>query len=358
MKFFVESNLDLVALGTIADIMPLLDENRILVKQGLLCLNKTQRPGVKVLLERCLGSRDKAELTAKYVSWNITPLLNAAGRRSKSDLTVKLLLSENLYDAQRLLDGILDLNEERKKLQSKYVDKFMSLAEHQCDLENDKILVVEARGLEHGITGIIASQIVRKYYKPAILLISDEKEAVGAARSIEGFDMVDALNDVKDILVKYGGHPYAAGLTVETSNIEEFKNRIKKTAQERISGEKLVQNIEIDAELEMDDINSKLLNELKMIEPFGSGNPYPVFSLREVKVLNVNCVGAKNHHLKLNVAKNGKKGIDALGWSMGNLSCGINKSLPVDLAVHVEANVWNGKRTLQLTIIDIKPVCV
>ncbi|MBN1622086.1 MAG: single-stranded-DNA-specific exonuclease RecJ [Endomicrobiales bacterium] len=353
MNFFKENKLDMVSLGTIADIMPLLDENRIIVKKGLEYLKKSRNPGIQSIINRCRNGSNG--LSAKFVSWNITPILNSAGRFGKADLTVKLLLTKNNYEANEILDKIIDINNKRKRLQAEYLEKFLILINKQCDVNKDKILIAEAQELEHGVTGIIASQIVRRYNRPVILFIKEGKEATGAARSVEGFDVVNALHPLSDILIKYGGHAYAAGLTISLDKIDEFRKRMRDFADKSIRPETLVPSIEIDAELELGDINNKLLNELLRLEPFGSGNPNPVFSLRNVNILENSRLGNKNNHLKLLLSNGKKNSVSAIGWNLGHISKDLKDIKSVDLAAQLEQNMWNGRQTTQLNILDIKP---
>ncbi|MFH1368716.1 MAG: single-stranded-DNA-specific exonuclease RecJ [Elusimicrobiota bacterium] len=352
MKFFRENHLDVLALGTIADIMPLSGENRIIVKHGLKALLQSRKPGVKALVERCSGNRNSG-MTGKFVSWSITPVLNAAGRRGRADLAAELLLCEDPYRADELMDAIIKLNGERKELQAENMEKFLPLMLEQCDVEKDRIFVVTASGVEHGVTGIIASQLARQYSRPVILLILEDGEAMGAARSIEGFDIVAALDKTRDLLVKYGGHAQAAGLTVKKENIEEFRARITKIAGEEITPERMVPEIKIDCELSASEATMGLVEELGAIEPFGAGNPNPVFALREMRVLERARMG--DNHLKLRIAKNGNHSLTAVGWGMGRLLEDIDNIPLVDLAFQLEINNWKDKKTLQLMIVDVKP---
>ncbi|MDR3253776.1 MAG: DHH family phosphoesterase, partial [Endomicrobium sp.] len=228
LKDFFERNLDLCALGTISDSMPLIDENRIIVKEGLKIIetNPYAKPGLGLLIDDALISKGVHNITAKMISWNVTPVLNSSGRMARGMLSAQLLMTKDAFQAKNLYADIIKLNEDRRCLQSENVEQFKQLLKEQCDIENDKVLIVKALNLNHGVTGIIASQMVKTYSKPAFLFITDGKEATGAAISVEGFDVVAALENVKDILIKYGGHSQAAGFTLEHSKIEEFTKRI------------------------------------------------------------------------------------------------------------------------------------
>ncbi len=355
MKFFRENHLDVVALGTIADIMPLVDENRVVVKHGLGKLLDSKKVGLQALMQRCLGRGKSEKLSAKSISWGITPLLNAAGRRGKANISAELLLTEDEYRAHKLIDEITKLNDERRELQAENMEKFIPLLEKQCDIENDRIFVVVAEGVEHGVTGIIASQISRQYHRPTVLLIIEDGQAMGAARSIKGFDIVSCFEKVQDLLVKFGGHSQAAGLTVALDKLEEFRKRIKELAAKEISDELLDSSIEIDSELDTYGPSMKLYNELAELEPFGMGNPYPVFSMNNMKIIERTRLGANGTHLKLRLSKNGGPALGAVGWGLGHLDEALAAHDAVDLAFQMEVNNWQDRKTLQLLIVDIKP---
>lgn len=353
MKFFRESHLDVLALGTIADIMPLNGENRIIVKHGLQSMAQSRKAGVQALVERCSRSNNTSNLTSKFVSWSVTPVINAAGRRGRADLAAELLLCDDPFRANELITEILKLNDERKELQAENMEKFLPLLLEQCNVEEDRIFVVTATGLEHGVTGIIASKISRQYNRPVILLIIEGDEAMGAARSIHGFDIVGAIGKTKDILIKYGGHAQAAGMTLKTENIQEFRRRIKEIAATDITAELMVPEILIDAELSAADATMALTEELYTMEPFGSGNPYPVFCMTKMRVVERIKLG--DNHLKLRLAKNGNQVLTAVGWGMAYLGNDIEDVPLVDIAFNLEVNTWKDKKNLQLMIIDVKP---
>jgi single-stranded-DNA-specific exonuclease len=353
MKFFTETHLDVLTLGTIADIMPLTGENRIIVKEGLKQLSVSRKAGVQALVERCSSSNRANALTSKFVSWSVTPVLNAAGRRGKADVAAELLLSVEPYKAQKLVDEIVKLNSERRELQAENMEKFLPLLMEQCDVDNDRIFVVVASGVEHGVTGIIASQISRQHNRPVILLIIEDGEAMGAARSIEGFDIVAALDKVSDILIKYGGHAQAAGLTISVDKIEEFRARIKEIGAELITAELMLSTVKIDAEVNSSEVGVQLIEEMYEMEPFGAGNPYPIFCLTKMKMLECNKLG--DNHIKLKLGKNGGPQLTAVGWGLGRLVEELEGFPVVDIAFNLELNSWKEKKTVQLVIVDVKP---
>lgn len=351
MLEFFEENVDLVAIGTIADIVPLVDENRILVKKGLQILNDnpSKRYGLSNIINEYLFN--KKGISAKDISWNITPILNAAGRMSKADVSANLLLADDKYKANDFFVELKQLNIERKSLQTENTKIFKSLLLEQCDIEKDKILVVVANNLSHGVTGIVAAQIVKKYSKPAILFISDGKEAVGACRSIEGFDIVSALEQSKDLLVKYGGHTQAAGLTIEVDKINLFRERLKQIAENSISKEMVVKKFDVDCEIKLSDINRNLYSDLNMLEPFGCSNISPIFLIRGVEFTEISVIGQTQEHLRFKVTQNGAS-INALFWNGAKYQDIMHYKNKFDVLFNIDMNRGN----LQLIILDIQLV--
>ncbi|MEI8218201.1 MAG: single-stranded-DNA-specific exonuclease RecJ [Elusimicrobiota bacterium] len=355
MQFFRDSQLDAVALGTIADMVPLSGENRILAWYGMGRIAHSAKAGMKVLIERCQEkTKNETIVTAKTISWTITPLLNAAGRRGKADLAAELLLTDDVYRAHDLMDALEQLNAERRKLQTKNLASFLPLVEEQCDLVNDKILVIAASGMEHGVTGIIASQIVRTYGRPVVLLIIDGDNAVGAARSIAGFDIVGAFNRVSDILVKFGGHTMAAGLTIAVEKIDELKSRLQTIARQEISDAQIVGSIDIDAVLKPAEISLALVQDLARLEPFGTGNPFPLFAVSAVRIREKTLLGATGTHLKMKISGTDGATVPAIGWNWGDRADDFPADTPMSMAVQLDINVWQDKRSVQLIILDVK----
>lgn len=360
LQFFLEDQLDLVTLGTIADIVPLAGENRIIVKHGLPRLLKTRKVGLRKLIEAS-GVREKkqqkaspdATPTAKEISWNVTPLLNAAGRLSKADLSARLLMTDNETEASHLVQEIAGLNQDRRNLQKINIEKFFQLAQEQCDLKRDKLIFVLAKGVEHGVTGIVASQMLRQFQKPVVLLIQEDGEAMGSSRSVPGFNIVQALEKCKDILIKYGGHPAAAGLSVELKNTEELRRRLKRIAETEINAESSLAKVEIDAELQFESITSQLIEEIATLEPFGEGNPSPIFVVKGAQVSEESLVGERKNHLRLRITDKGKS-LNAIGWDMVAAADEFNKGDLVDLVFQLELNRWKDRDFPQLILADLR----
>ena len=245
------------------------------------------------------------------------------------------------------------LNSDRKELQNENIKQFNILLKQQCDTENDNILVVSAAGLCHGVTGIVASQMVKLYGKPVILFIEDKQkgEATGACRSIDGFDMVSALDKTKDLLIKFGGHHQAAGLTIEISKIDEFRNRIKQIARDTISTEMVAKKINIDCELKITDINRRTYNDLLVMEPFGASNTSPIFLLKNVGFEEVAIIGQTQEHLRLKVCKDGIS-VPAVFWGAAKYIDDFGYKEKFDILFNMDLN----RENIQLIILDVKIV--
>ncbi len=357
IRDFFDNNLDLCALGTIADSMPLTDENRVVVKEGLKVIEKNPnaKPGLGLLIEDTLTSRNVQSINARSISWNVTPVLNSSGRMGRGMLSAQLLMTKDAFQAKNLYADIIKLNEDRRWLQSENIEQFKSLLKEQCDLGKNKVLIVKAANLEHGVTGIVASQMVKAYAKPAFLLITDGKEATGAARSVEGFDVVAALESVKDILIKYGGHSQAAGFTLEDSKIEEFRKRILEYCDKNMKEINTNDDIIIDAELRISDINVDFYKQIEILEPFGMGNLRPVFFLKSVNATEVSVFGNKGEHLKFKVSQKGSRPVQVVFWNNADLSGMIRSESSLDIAFNLDIIGRGEKQTAQLSVVDIKP---
>ena len=350
MLEFFENNVDLVALGTIADIVPLVGENRTLVQCGLSILNKnySKRLGLGYIFEEYLK---KKNISAKSISWNVAPILNAAGRMGKASVAANLLLADDKYNANNFFIELKKLNNDRKELQTENIKEFNILLKQQCDLEKDNILIVSASNLSHGVTGIVASQMVKMYGKPVILFIEDKQkgEATGACRSIDGFDMVLALDKTKEMLVKFGGHNQAAGLTIKTEKLDDFRKKIKQIANDTISSEMVSKKINVDCELKITEVNRKTYNDLLIMEPFGAANTTPIFLLKNVSFEEVSVIGQTQEHLRLKICKDGIS-IPAVFWGAAKYIDDFGYKDKFDILFNMDLNRDN----VQLIILDVK----
>ena len=347
---FMESFIELAAISTISDIMPLTGENRVIVKRGLKYLRKTKNLGLKVLLKYC--DLDD-EITAKKIAWNLAPIINAAGRMGNASIAVELFTTEDVDRANELARMLLEMNEKRKMKGDKNLSIINPLVEE--GYYKDPVIVLSTDKAEHGVTGIIASKISRKYSKPTIVIVSDGKVGVGSGRGGKGTDLVSLISKCSDLLVKYGGHRSAVGFTIDIENIEEFRERINEIAKldKNILIEK--EKIEIDAVIFPEDITYELFKSLEIFEPVGVGNEPPQFSIIGTTVINPILIGKDKSHIKFFIPS--KRGIiPVVGWGIGEKAKTIIENNEfVDIAFYIEENNFRNDKSLQLVLQDIRP---
>lgn len=342
--------LDLVCLGTVADIVPLQGENRIIVREGLKLLGKADKPGVRALVEVCALA--EKEITSGHVGFMLAPRLNAAGRMGDAKVGVELLTTDDEQRAREIAQDMNRENELRQAVEAEIVAEAMQMIEHQYDLAKYPVIVL-AGPWHHGVIGIVASRIVERFYRPTILLSLEEEQAKGSCRSIAGLDMYEALKSCEDLLIKYGGHKQAAGLSLPKENIEVFRERMNAYALATLTEADYIPRVELDGEIDFQDISMKLLDELEKLAPFGYRNPQPVLACRQAEVMDCRSIGKEGNHLKLKI-KGGQSKWDAVGFKMGHLMEPLNKCANLDMAVTIEKNEWNGRVNLQFILKDLK----
>jgi len=275
-------DLDLVALGTIADSVPLSGENRIIAKAGLLRLAQTKRLGLRAIIENA-GIENK-KINATYVSFIIAPRLNAAGRMDSAELALKLLMSKSVSEAQGLAKELDSLNRQRQKVEGKILEEAEALINAQVNFKDHKVIVIAKEDWHQGVLGIVASKLADRFYRPAIVISLNEELCKGSARSIENFHLFEALMGCKELLNSFGGHAHAAGLLITKDNIDEFRKSINRLASDRLTLEDLLPGKDIDLEISFADLNENLVRELELLEPFGMGNPEPLFYTRSLRL--------------------------------------------------------------------------
>jgi single-stranded-DNA-specific exonuclease len=337
--------LDLVALGTIADIVPLVDENRILVSSGLRRLSSADRVGIRAL-KRVAGIADDVDSVA--VGFRLAPRLNAAGRLDDASVAVELLLTDDRERAAVLAAQLNDGNEERQALEQEILNDALRMVTTDTSLKGRKSIVLASDSWHSGVIGIVASRIVELYHRPTILIALQDGNGKGSGRSIPGFHLHDALRACSEHLIRFGGHKYAAGLTIDEVTLEEFAERFDEVAAGLLSEEDLLPEIRIDAELAPGEISRVTAEQVALLEPFGSGNPRPVFLLRCAKVVEKTVV--KGRHLRLRLAA-GRSHLEAMGFSMAGR---IPDGEFLDLVFCLEVNVWNGRESVRLRLKDAR----
>ncbi|MBD3300222.1 MAG: single-stranded-DNA-specific exonuclease RecJ [Candidatus Moranbacteria bacterium] len=346
--------LDLVAIGTIADLVPLLRENRILAKYGLIVLAKTKRKGLQEIMVRAGIDLDREYLRSDQVGFGIAPRINAAGRMDHANIAFVLLNEEKKARAEELVDELEAHNKRRQDLTVKIFKEV-----EKKDFSREKIIIDGDRKWPLGLVGLVSGRLSDKYSKPVLIYMQEKDRIRGSARSIPGFDMVEVLDEVSDLLFEYGGHKQAAGFTVLNENVNEFKRRIRKIAQRKIKKEDMVSKLLIDYNLEFDEIDDNLMDEIKALEPFGLGNEEPVFEVKRARVMNLRMVGSAQKHLKLTVCKNCKKNnqvkyFQCIGFNFIDQARDLNKGDLVDLAFNLYVNKFNGSENLEFRLIDLK----
>jgi single-stranded-DNA-specific exonuclease len=343
--------LDLVAIGSCADIVPLVDENRILVRHGLDKINSNPRYGVRALLESSgLGNR---EITAGLIVFILAPRINAVGRLGDARRAVQLFTSQTLQQARMFARELEKENRLRRDIDEITYKEALDIVNTQLDVENDKAFVIHKQGWHPGVIGIVASRIVEKYYRPTIMITVVDGIGKGSARSISNFNIYQAIKDCSHLLSGFGGHKYAAGLTIEESKIPEFRECFKEAAAKQVQPEDLVPHLRIDGEISLNEFTPRFIRLLKLLGPFGPMNMRPVFMSKNLKVVGTPCIVGQNH-LKLKVEQEGIV-FDVIGFNMGDHLDRLeaNDGI-VDCAYVVEENQWNGRTQIQLRLKDIR----
>lgn len=338
--------LDLVAIATIGDMVPLLGVNRALVKSGLLKLNETKKVGLKALIAQSgltLGNVD-----AYAVGHTLVPRLNAIGRLEHAMDSVRLLCTKETVKAYALAQKLCEANDKKKVLAADALTEAREMVALAGDLKEKRVLVVHSENWIPGVIGLVAARLSEEYHMPAVVISMGEKHGKGSARSIEGVDIVEVMRQCSDHLLDIGGHPKAAGFTIEADKITDFKSRL----EEIMGGESVVaeEKLPVDAVLLPRRLNKKTVEELSLFEPMGMGNPRPVFVSMNVKASDLRTVG-NGDHLKLRV-----EGIDAIAFSFGSWINLLKEGQLINVAYYLEINIFNGNSALQLKVLDLQLV--
>lgn len=345
-KFEEEDLLDLVALGTVADLAPLRGENRRLVISGLDVLNSCRRPGVAALAN--VAGLKPGSITAEHIGFVLGPRINAAGRLAHAYDAARLLATNNLMMASRYAKSLDALNRERRTLTRRLSQQAEGL------VESDSPLLMAAHpDFASGVVGLVASSLAERYYRPAVVMEQGAEESRASCRSIPEFHITRALDEVGDLLVRYGGHSQAAGFTVRNENLDALRERLTEVAAQRLEGLDLMPTVEIDAELDLADVDWAFQGLLEQLEPTGVENATPLFVSRNVQVYNHRAVGDDGRHLQLQVG-DGRRGLKCIAFRQGDWASMLPRR--VDLAYTVSVNEWNGRRDLQLVVKDIQAV--
>lgn len=340
-------SLELVAIGTIADQIPLLQANRSFVKYGLDKLNKTKRPGLLALFKE--AGVKKGQIGTYTIGFIIAPRLNAMGRLEHAIDSLRLLCTTSQKRADNLAKKVGKTNSERQKIVENVVVHARKRARSNG---TDGLIFVSHESYHEGVIGLAASRLVEEFYRPSIVLSKGRKVSKASARSIPGFNIIEAIRNMDDMLLSGGGHPMAAGFSINTKDLDKFSKKLSEITSDLLSDDILERVLKIDLEIDFSHINWNLMRSLKKFEPTGIGNPTPSFATTKVSVLSSRTVGKNGGHLKLRLVKDNEV-FDAIGFGMGELAQKIDDE-PIDISYNLEENVWRGKSSLQLKLKDIK----
>lgn len=342
-------HLDLVSLGTIGDVVPLTGENRIICREGLNCLSNTKRPGLKALMETS-GIKNRP-ITSTFVSYILGPRINASGRMDTADVSLRLLLSVQEDEAVNLAKIIESHNRQRQKIESKIIEEAEEIINKDINFKEHRVIVLAKEDWHVGVLGIVASKLADRFYRPVIVISITEDLCKGSGRSIKNFHLFHALEECKEFLEAFGGHSHAVGLAITRDSIEDFKNTINRLAQDRLRLEDLLPGKDIDAQISLSDINARLVDEIEKMEPFGTGNPEPLFYTQDLKLKSTpQVLGRKT--LKLWVT-DGRVTYQAIGFGMSGFSSSFTSADAFDLVYNVRMDNWQGMDTLILEIKDV-----
>lgn len=353
-KLKVEENIwkyiDIVAIGTVADVVPLIDENRIFVKKGFESIPNTWNIGLRSLL-KVAGYKGGA-ITTGLIGFGVAPRLNAAGRVGDAKRGIELFLTKDEELAISISEELNEENKNRQAMEQAILEEALELIEKEIDINNTKVIVIASENWHHGVIGIAASRIMEKFYRPAVLMSIEDGMAKGSARSVSGFNVFDALCSCSQFLTKFGGHEMAAGLTMPIENIQDFRILINEYANNKMDEDTLTRKVYLDDNINLKDVNLDTISELEMMEPFGVGNPQPIFSF-EGEIQSVSSVGKERNHLKITF-RDSNKSLNSIAFGFGSYHQYLTSGQRISAAVALERNEWKKSIEPQLIIKDLR----
>jgi single-stranded-DNA-specific exonuclease len=350
--------LDLASIGTVTDVMPLLDENRILVKHGLEALQNTKKSGLRALIE-VAGCNNGRPLTSDSISFALGPRLNAASRIDETQLALDLLLTKDETQSRTLANRLNDCNLQRKAEQNRIFEEALAQVAQQ-DIAEKRCLVVHGMGWPAGIVGLVANKVVERFHRPCVIIALDTATGGGrgSARSIPGFHILEAITACGELLIEYGGHAHAAGLSIEEQNLEDFAAQMDHLAGTQLSDEDFLPSLEVAMEIDAGEMTPELLCHIENLAPFGHGNREPLFVSRSVPLLDVARIGNEKQHLKLFLKVDGKHGrgtVEALWWHQGHFAEALGPGTSLDICYRPQFNYFRGERSIQFVLEDLRP---
>ena len=337
--------LDIVCVGTISDIVPLIDENRVITKLGLMLVKQTKNIGLKSLIV----SSGYKKIDSTTISFGIAPRINACGRMGHAEEALKLFLSKNINEVKDLIKILNEYNVERQSTEKRIYEEALNQIQKN-HLEEKDAIIVAGENWHHGVIGIVSSKITELYFKPSILLCYEDDIAKGSGRSIPGFDLHDALMKCQDTIEKFGGHSMAIGITIKRENFQKFCYEFEEVAKDS-NLKDIFPMIQIDAEFELKDINKDMVKSLEQLEPFGEGNKTPIFVFRNVKIDSIRAL-SEGKHLKLTL-KDGNIVVDAIGFNLGHLAEEYRIGDRIDVVGILEISTFNGLESIQINLKDV-----
>ena len=346
-----EEIIPLITLGTAADVVPIKDENRVIVHHGLNILENLEKPGLKTLLEL---AGLKGHISVGQLVFSIAPRINAAGRIGDANRAVELLVTDDQDKARLLAKELDNENKRRQIIQQAVVDEALLKVNAEADLKNENALVLANAGWHPGVVGIVASKIKEEFNRPTIIIALENGSGKGSARSVAGFDLYEALTACKTHLDDYGGHPMAAGLTLSNKKLEDFKKAFINFANERLTEENLQATLMLDSEIALQDITPRFMDFLDKLSPYGPGNMRPKFAIRNAEIAGApKVIGKTGEHIRFKI-RQGLKSYPAVGFGLSNKYEMLITGQPVDIACVVETNEWQGNTSIQMNVRDIK----
>lgn len=345
-------DLDIVALGTVADVVPLVGENRIIVQAGLKKMNELPNLGIHKLIE-VAGLHDKT-VTAGHIGFTLAPRLNAAGRVTHATRAVELLVTDDVDLAEAIAQELHETNIERQEIERSIHEEARANVAAQGHLA-DYVTVVSGEEWHPGVIGIVASRLVEEFYKPTFVISVDKGVGKGSCRSIDGFNIYNALKSCEDILIQFGGHAAAAGFSIDANRIDELRHRLTEYCKDHVSADEYIPVVSIDATLPVDDIDIDIVDRVSALEPYGMGNSTPIFGVMDAKVENIMLMGQLKNHCKV-ILETANGTVDAIAWNRPDLFRHIFQGMNVKVAFTLQKNEWQGFVSPQLMIQDIEPI--
>ncbi len=337
--------LDIVCIGTISDIVPLVDENRVIVKLGLKLVEQTKNLGLKAILE----GTGYSKIDSNTISFGVAPRINACGRMGHQEEALKLFLTKETKEVKELTQKLNDYNKLRQETEKNIYNEAITQIEEK-NLAKKNTIVVMGKNWHHGVIGIVSSKITEMYFKPSILLCEEDEYGKGSGRSIPGFDLYEALTECGDVIEKFGGHSMAVGINIKKNKFEEFKEKLEEISKQKHI-EEIVPILRIDAQISLDEIDKNMVDSLKELEPYGEGNKMPLFVFKNLKIDSIRAL-SDGKHLKLTV-KDNKNIVNAIGFNLGQLSNEYKIGDKIDIVGNLEINTFNGVDNIQINIKDV-----